>query len=172
MRHILTSFFAVLMLLTAASPAAAAEGSKIGIVDLQKALNDCEEGKRARATLEGRFDKAMQLIEKKKAEVQQAQDDLEAQRPMLSASAVKEKEGDLQTKMVEFQQIAMENQQEMSLMEQELTGGILQKLFKTAQTIGAAGGYNLIIEKQTVVYINGVTDITDQVISRYNSKKD
>ena len=97
---------------------------------------------------------------------------LEAQRPMLSAEAIKEKEADLQKKMIEFQQIAMENQQEMALMEQELTGGILQKLFNTAQTIGAEGGYNLIIEKQTIVYTNGVTDITDQVISRYNSKKD
>lgn len=171
MRTTLSALIAVLLLATVATPAFAAD-VKIGIVDLQKALNDCEEGKRARATLEGRFDKAMQLIEQKKAQVQQAQDDLEAQRPMLSASAVKEKEGDLQKRMVEFQQIAMENQQEMSLMEQELTGGILQKLFKTAQTIGAAGGYNLIIEKQTVVYINGTTDITDQVIARYNSKKD
>jgi len=172
MRTILTSFVAAVLLVTVASPAIAANTSKIGIVDLQKALNDCEEGKRARTTLEGRFDKAMQLIEKKKAQVQQTQDDLEAQRPMLSASAIKEKEAELQKKMVEFQQIAMENQQEMTLMEQELTGGILQKLFNTAQTIGAEGGYNLIIEKQTVVYINGITDITDQVIARYNSKKD
>lgn len=171
MRTILSSLTAVLLLAAVASPAFAAD-IKIGIVDLQKSLNDCEEGKRARATLEGRFDKAMQLIEQKKAQVQQAQEDLEAQRPMLSVGAVKEKEGELQKEMVEFQQLAMENQQEMSLMEQELTGGILQKLFKTAQAIGAAGGYNLIIEKQTVVYINGTTDITDQVIARYNSKKD
>ena len=172
MRTILSSLSLIVLLLAASSPAFAADGLKVGIVDLQKALNDCEEGKRARTTLEGRFDKAMQLIEKKKAEVQQAQDDLEAQRPMLSSTAVKEKEGELQAMMVEFQQIAMQNQQEMSMMEQELTGGILQKLFNTAQGIGAEKGYNLIIEKQTVVYLNGVTDITDQVIARYNNKKD
>lgn len=172
MRTILSSLSLIVLLLAASSPAFAADGLKVGIVDLQKALNDCEEGKRARTTLEGRFDKAMQLIEKKKAEVQRAQEDLEAQRPMLSSTAVKEKEGELQAMMVEFQQIAMQNQQEMSMMEQELTGGILQKLFNTAQAIGAEKGYNLIIEKQTVVYLNGVTDITDQVIARYNNKKD
>lgn len=172
MRTIIITLATALCLFTAASPALAQSSIKIGVVDLQKALNDCEEGKRARTTLEARFDKAMQAIETKKAEVQRAQDDLDAQRPMLSAEAIKEKEADLQKKMIEFQQIAMENQQEMALMEQELTGGILQKLLNTAKTIGGEGGYTIILEQQTVVFDNGVTDITSQVVSRYNSKKD
>ena len=166
-----TLFVTLLMLLVTAPAFAQAGGAKIGVVNLNRALNDCEEGKRARTTLEGRFEKARQAIESKRALVEQAQQELEAQRPMLSATALKDKQGEVQQQMVEFQQIAMENQQEMALMEQELTGDIVDKLFKTAQKIGAEGGYNIIIEAQTIVYLNGTTDITDEVIARYNNKK-
>ena len=170
MRTILTTLATALLLLSVASPALAGDGTKIGVVDLQKALNDCEEGKRARSTLETRFERARQAIEKMRAEVEQLQSDLEAQRPMLSSSAIKEKEQELQTKMIEFQQMLYESQQQMALMEQELTGDILTKLYTVAGTIAAEGGFNLVIESSAVVYVNGTIDITDQVIARYNAK--
>jgi outer membrane protein len=157
--------------LLVAAPALAQSGPKIGIVNFQQALNEVEEGKTAKATLEGRYEQARQEVEAKKAEVEQLAQDLEAQRPMLSDDALRDKESDYQSKMIEFQQIMME-QQTMALMEQELTGEILEKLYAVAGTIGAEGGFNLIIESSAVVYVNGTTDITDQVIARFNNKQD
>lgn len=161
---------ATLTLLLCAGPALA-EGPKIGVVDLQRALNEVEEGKTAKRTLESRYEQARQQVEGKKAELEQMGQDLEAQRPMLSSEALRQKESDYQGKMLEFQQMLMESQQEMAMMETELTGDILQKLYAVAGTIGAEGGFNLIVEATAVVYVNGITDITDQVIARFNSKK-
>ncbi len=162
---------ATLSILLAAAPASA-EGPKIGIVDLQRALNEVEEGKTAKRTLEQRYEAARQEVEGKRAELEQMGQDLEAQRPMLSDDALQQKESEYQGKMLEFQQMLMESQQEMALMETELTGDILEKLYAVAGTIGAEGGYNVVIEATAIVYVNGTTDITDQVIARFNSKQD
>ncbi|MCP4870920.1 MAG: OmpH family outer membrane protein [Proteobacteria bacterium] len=149
---------------------ALAEGPKLGIVDFQRALNEVEEGRTAKATLEGRYEQARLEVEAKRAAIEQMAADLEAQKPMLSADALREKESEYQAKMIEFQQIMMEQQQTMAMMEQELTGDILEKLYAVAGTIGAEGGYNLIVEASAVVYVNGTVDITEQVIARFNNK--
>ena len=157
--------------LLVAGPAFAQAGPKLGIVDFQRALNEVEEGKTAKSTLEGRYEQARLEVEAKRAAIEQMGADLEAQKPMLSVDALRQKESEYQAKMIEFQQIMMEQQQTMALMEQELTGDILEKLYAVAGTIGAEGGFNLIVEASAVVYVNGTVDITEQVIARFNNKQ-
>lgn len=159
-----------LLLLFVAAPAVAQSNLKIAVVDLQQALNDVDEGKKAKATLETRMEEAQTRIKTLEGELEQMQRDLEAQQVMLSADALKEKQDALQGKMMEYQQMAYQTQQELAAMEQELTGDILGKLLKVAQGIGAEDNYNLVIERSAVVYINGAMDITTKVISRFNSK--
>ena len=76
-----------------------------------------------------------------------------------------------QTKYVEFQQMVVSSEQEMGLLQNELTNDLLEKLYKVAQAVGAEAGYNLLLESTAVVYVNGVADITDLVITRFNDKK-
>jgi outer membrane protein len=158
---------AALLLLLSAAPAMAQ--SKIAVVDFQRALNESEEGKKAKANLEQKFEKARLKLEAERANVQQMQEELEAQKVMLSSEALSEKENALQQRMLEFQQTVMENQQEMALLEQEMTGSILEKLYKIAQGVAAEDGFNLVIEASAIVYNNGTMDLTPKVISRYNA---
>jgi outer membrane protein len=168
--HKVFALFAALSVLVVASPAAAQNTTKIGIVDLQRALNEVEEGKKAKANLEKQMEQVRLKVEAQRTEVATLQEDLEANRMMWAPDVVAEKEGVLQQKMVAFQQMAMEAQQEMVLMEQELTSDILEKLYGVAQTVGNEDGFNLIIEASAVVYINGAMDITGKVISKFNNK--
>jgi len=163
---VLTTLLAIL----AVAPAALAQSTpKLGIVDFQRALNEVSEGKKAKANLETRMETIKQDVEKRRRELEVMQEGLEDM--MLSEAAQSEKRTEYQTKAYEFQQMVVTSQQEMTLLEQELTSGILEKLYKVAQGIAAEGGYNLIVEATAVVYVNGTTDITSQVIARYNGKK-
>jgi len=156
----------------AVAPAALAQGTpKLGIVDFQRALNEVSEGKKAKANLEGRMEAIKQEVEKRRKDIETLQEGLEAGEMMLSEEALSEKRSEYQTRAYEFQQMVVASQQEMTLLEQELTSGILERLYKVAQGIGSESGYNLIVEATAVVYVNGTADITDQVISRYNNKK-
>ena len=166
-------FLAPLLVLTAllwAAPATAQSNLKIAVVDFQRALNEAEEGKTAKKNLEQRFEGVRTEMEAKRAEIQQLKEDLEAQAMMLSEAARADKEREYQQKAVEFQQGLMEQQQEMAMLEQELTADILEQLYNVANGVGAEQGYNLILEASGVVFANGVSDITQQVITRFNTK--
>ena len=57
-------FFPILVLLSLLTlPGLASAQMKIGVVDFQAALNDVEEGKKARATLETRFEEKRLALE-------------------------------------------------------------------------------------------------------------
>ena len=71
---------------------------------------------------------------------------------------------------MKFQQEVAADQQEMAMMEQELTGGILERLLNVAQAIGKEQGYTLVIEAQAVVFAEDTLNITNQVIARFNAK--
>lgn len=161
-----------LMLVLSTPLASLAQGlpTRIGVVDFQRALLEVEDGKKAKKTLETRFETKRQALEAKKAEIEQMKTSLEAQAMMLSEQARKTKEEEYQQKVMAFQQEMMESQQEMAMMEQELTGGILEKLGDVAEGIGKEQGYTLIVEAGTVVYVGDGLDLTTQVISRYNTK--
>jgi len=169
MRNLITVVTVVLLSLALAAPAAA-QSFKIAVVALQKALNEVEEGKRAKANLESQMEQARLKLEKEKGEIEQMRDDLEAQAVMLSETALREKEAAFNVRAAAFQQSMLETQQTMALLEQELTGEILQKLTDTASQIGAEQGYTMVIEKTAVLYQVAGMDITDSVVKRHNAK--
>jgi outer membrane protein len=155
-----------------ATPLAAhAQAMKIAVVDFQAALNDVEEGKKARKVLETRFEEKRLALEARRVELESMREGLTAQAALLSEDSLRAKESEFNTKAVEFQQDMMEAQQEMSLMEQELTGGILEKLLNVAQAIGKEQGYTLVIEAQAVVFAVDSLDLTSQVVARFNAKQ-
>ena len=164
-------FMLPLMLLALALPAsAAAQTMKFGVVDFQQALNDVEEGKKARKVLETRFEEKRLGLEARKAELEQMQESLEAQKTLLSETALRAKEAEFNKKAMTFQQDMMEANQEMQMMEQELTADILEKMLAVAQAIAQEQGFNFVVEAQSVVYADDSFDLTDQVIARFNTK--
>ncbi len=169
MRKLFTAITIALLSLTLAAPASA-QALKIAVVDLQKALNDVEEGKRAKANLETQMEQARLKLEKEKAEIEQMRDELQAQAVMLSESALREKEAAFNVRAAAFQQSMLETQQTMALLEQELTGALLVKLTDMAAVIGKEKGYTLVLEKTAVLYNIDGMDITSDVVTRYNAK--
>jgi len=83
MRHALR-LTAVLALL--AATAARAE-TKIGFVDLQRALNEIEEGKSAKATLKSDFDAKQKQLDAKKTEFDKLRQDFEKQAVVMAEQA-------------------------------------------------------------------------------------
>ena len=152
-------------------PAQAESGLKIAVCDFQQALQEVEEGKKAKANLEKRYNDKKAQVEKKRDQVQAMKDSLEAQRALLTAQALEGKQREFEQANMEYQQLVLQSQQEMAQMEQELTSGILEKLYKVAERIGKDQGYSLILEAQAVVYHVDSMDITGQVVTAFNTQK-
>ena len=102
-----------------ASSAMAAE-TKIGLVDVQKALLATSAGKKAKEVLDGEFGKRKKDLDKKKADIEKMNQDLEKKKSVLSEEVMGKKQMELQEEMVRFQKTVAENQMELQKKEKEL----------------------------------------------------
>lgn len=157
-------------LLLAFSTSALAE-VKIATVDFQRALNEVGEGAAARAKLESMYGEKKAAIEKMKSSVDAMQADLEKQSVILSDSARKAKEEELQVAAGQFQQAYSRSEGEMQQAYYGAMETLIEKMKKISQTIGTEKGYTLIVEinEGGVIYAATTIDITDELIKRYNT---
>jgi outer membrane protein len=148
----------------------AAEVSKIGVIDLQKVLNECESGKKAKTDLEALIKSKESVIDEKGKEIEKLKSEIQKQSSALSADAKKSKEDELEKFMRDYQRTVQDSQAEVKKKEGELTESIIKEVHKIVDRIGKEEGYTMIIEKSLVLYTSQDLDITDRVIKEYNKK--
>lgn len=143
---------------------------KIGYVDLQKALNESEGGKKAKNELEGVIKSKQVLIDEKGKDIERLKEELGKQSSVLSADALKSKQNELDRKMRDYQRYVQDAQDEVKKKEFELTKEILLELKGIVDDIGKNEKYLIILEKAegVVLYADTAIDITERVIKRYN----
>ena len=126
---ILIGALGLFLLVLAAAPVLAAETAmKVGLVDLFKAVNESEQGKKAKADLESIIkDKQTSLEDKGKA-IEKLKGELEKQGGVLSAEAKKSKEEEFERLTREYQRTVTDSQTEVRKRESELTGHIVKDL--------------------------------------------
>jgi len=153
-------------------PARSAE-LKVGSVDIQRAVNECNAGKEAKKVIMKEVEKFQQQIATKQKELQQMKESLEKQSPMLNPEARAAKEKDYQTRIRDFQRWGEDNQNEINQKRMEMERNIAAGLLKVSRKIGTDEGYVLILEKNENIVLFGSKsiDLTDRVIKVYDLQK-
>lgn len=159
---------AALALSLAFPSAASAQEAKLGYVDLQRALNEVEEGASAKKALKKEFDEKQRQLDAKQTELKNLKDELDQRGTMMKPEVKQEKVADLQKKLMETQQVYMQLQQELSKREADATAEIFKKMGVILTTMGEEQGYTLIVEKSAVLYAKSALDLTNELIRRYN----
>lgn len=161
-----------LMLMAFAGSASAAE-TKIGYVDVQKAIQATSAGKKAKENLDGEFAKRKKDLDKKKADIEKMNQDLEKKKAVLSEEVMGKKQMEIQEEMMKFQKVVAENQMELQKKEKELIEPIIDKMRKTIEKVAAEKGYSLILDKQApaILYHAKDADVTDAVIAAFEKDK-
>ena len=146
---------------------------KIGAVDLQKAINECNEGKEAKKTLSQEIDKFQRLIAERQKELQGMKESLEKQNLMLTPEVREMKEKELQGKLREFQRWGEDKQNEINQKRMDMEKTISTGLQVLVRKIGTDEGYTLILEKNEnlVLFASPSLDMTDRVIKAYDIQK-
>ncbi len=168
MKRIFIALIAVLLL---AAPAIAE--TKIGMVDLQKALNRSKAGMAAKQEIEGQLKKFEAEFKSKQNELISLKDELEKQAVLLSDSAKAEKELEYQKNVKDLQRFNKDVKDELQQKDTAHTKRILNELFAILQKIGKDGGYTMVIEKNegAVIYSDETIDLTDELIKAYDAKQ-
>jgi outer membrane protein len=152
---------------TAAAPPALADG--MAVVDLQRALNEVEEGASAKKALKKEFDEKQKTLDAKQNELKRLKDELDAQATLMTEQKKAERVMDLQRKLQEVQQLYMQLQQDLSKREGEVTQGIFQKMGVILAQMGEEQNYSAIVERTAVPYFKPSIDVTNELIRRYNA---
>jgi outer membrane protein len=171
MNHRVACFVTILIVGLAAIPAAAAD-LKVGIVDLQRGLNESSAGKRAKDQFKGEFEKMQEGLKREKESLDRLKDDLDKKSVVLADEQRKSKLEDFERRRLALRRKLEDSDAELRKKDQELTGSILKDLAVVIQEIGEREGYTLILENSSssVLYGSKTIDITDSVIKAFDAK--
>ena len=157
--------------LLAPRPAPAAD-LKIGYVDLQVAVGEVDEGKAAKAQLKKDFDQKQKALDEKQGELKKMKEAFDKQAVVMAEEAKRERQGELDRKLMEVQGLFMQMQQELSAREREIMGGILERMNQVVREIAQADGFTFVFEKNgaAIIYAPPAYDLTSELIRKYNAR--
>ena len=144
--------------------------TKVGVVDLQRCLNESKEGQKISQILKKKKDDLQRRLDAKQRELLELRKELGKQAMMLSMDAQEGKKRTIERKTRELEYLYKDLNEEMARSQGKERKRIFNKLEKIIDKIGSEENYNLIMEKRAggVLYFSETIDITDQVIKAYD----
>jgi outer membrane protein len=146
---------------------------KIGYVDLQRALNESEAGRKAKEDFKVQVDKLQAQLKRQKDEIDSLKDQLEKKSVMMKEDQRANLEDEYRRKLRDFERNYKDSQADLQKKDNELTGAIIKDLQEVIRDYGEREGYTLILEatSSAVLYGTKSADLTDDVMKLYNSTR-
>jgi outer membrane protein len=154
-----------------AGTAHAAE-TKIGYIDMQKAIQSTAAGKKAKKDLEDEFTKKKKDLDKREADIKKMGEDFEKRSMAMNEESRLKKQNEIRGEMAKYQELAAKSQMEIQKRERDLTAPIVNKLRGIIEEIAKKEDYTVILEKseQSVMWAKKDFDLTDRVVKEYDKK--
>jgi outer membrane protein len=149
--------------------AAAATDMKVAFVDMQRALNDSNAGKKAKNDFRAEISRLQGRLQRQQEEVQSLKDELDRKGPLMRDEERRNLQDDYTRKLRDFENAYKDSKEELQQKDNEVTGAIIRDLAYVVRNLGERGGYTLVLEKGSLLWAAPSIDITDQVIREYNA---
>jgi outer membrane protein len=142
---------------------------KLAYVDIQRALNECRNGKAAKAQFRTRVERLEGQLQGEQNQVQNLKDQLEKKGPLMQPEERQNLEDDYARKLRQFQDDYKNSRDELQQRDNEMTGEIVRDIAVVVRQIGIKNGYTMVLEKGSLLWAAANIDITDQVIRAYDA---
>ena len=145
---------------------------KYGFVDMQKALQSVESGKKAKGQLEKDFNNKKKELQNEETAIRKMDEEFRKQSLVMSDEARAKKGSELQERVMKFQQQTQKAQAEIQQKEQELTAPLVVKLKNIISEQAKSKGYAAIFEKNenVVLYSIEKDDLTSSIVEQFNKQ--
>lgn len=166
--------FIILSAIVSTAINAQTRGNKVGYIDMEYILENVPNYTEAKAQLEQKAQKWKQEIEAKKIEINKLTEALKAERPLLTADLIEERETEikfLETEKLDYQQKRFGPNGDLIIQKAGLVKPIQDQVFTAVQDIAEAKKYDFIFDKSshlTILFAAKRFDISDQVIRVLN----
>src|SRR5882762_8386672 len=144
--------FLLVFAVAVAARSAYAQAMKIGYVDVQRAVQEVEEGKAARSRLQAELQQKRTDLDKKRADLEKMKTDYDKQAPVLSDEAKRQR------------------QEQLSGKEQEAMQTISKRLLQVVAEVSDRENFTFVLDKAALLYAPAASDVTNEVVRRYNER--
>jgi len=163
---------AVALGLFLSTTAVAAAELKLGVVDLQRALNESKAGRRAKEQFKVEFERLQESLKSEKDELDRLKNELEKKSLVLKEDQRQSLADEFERKRRGLRRRLEDSDADLRKKDSELTGKILRRLAVVIQEIGARDDYTVILENSasSVLYGSESIDLTAEVIKTFDAK--
>jgi len=154
----------------AAAPSGA-PATRVALVDIQRAIRETADGKKAETTLRKEMEDLQKKIQADGKKIQDSMEDLRKQAMVMDEKTRREKEEAIQGQIMKLREQEAKGQARFQERDQEISGPIVKKIREVVAQISKDKGYTLVIDTGSVIFAQDQDDITQEVVKRYDGKK-
>jgi outer membrane protein len=152
-----------------AAGSAAAE-LKIAVLDTQRALVESEEAQALLAQAQKELQAEQDELQALGEEIVGLQETLQTDGEVMSATEQRKMQKDIEDKQIDYQFLGNKLQKEVNDRRQELLQQMVPKIDVVLKDLIELEGYDLIMERGQLRYVNSKHDITRRVTEKLNEK--
>jgi len=151
---------------------AGAQPNKVGIIHIQNAIIGTQDGQKAAAELQARFDPRRKDLEKKNSELTVLRDQLQKGSNTLSEEARQRLMRDIDQRTRSLNRDTEDAQAEFDQEQQKLLQGLGEKIMAVIYKYAQDNGYSVILDisspQTPVLYAANSVDITNDIVALYD----
>lgn len=165
------TFLPLMVLAALALPGFAAAEMKLGYVDLQRALNEVQEGKAAKARLQARLEKSQQQLDKEQQALKARMEELDQKRLAMDEATVRQRREELDREMMRVSGLYTQLQRELAEEERKATQEIFDRMRRIISQIAEKEGFDFIFDMNEAGILHGPSsfDLTNELVRRYDA---
>ena len=160
-----------LLLMVCAAPLAAAE-LKIAVLDTQRALLSSEEAKALMEQVQQELEAEQSAVNALGDEIRALQEQLAKDGEVMSATEQRKAQKDLEDKGIDYQFLVNKLQKQVNDRRQEMGQVMVPKVDAVLKDLIELEGYDVILERSSLLYVNSKHDITRRVTEKLNEKRE
>jgi outer membrane protein len=141
---------------------------KIAYVDISKIIQEAEAAREAKKKLQGEYERRQAELKKMQDEILKMQDDFMSKVKFMSQQEADKKKAEIEAKQNEFMQKLRQAELEIQSLDAKLTQGVIEDIRKIVERIAQREGYDIVLEKNQIIYVKDADDITFRIIDEYN----
>ena len=162
---------AMLVAACALAAAGAAAELKIAVLNVQRALGDSEEAQALADEVQQDLQKDQDDLQALGEEIQALQEQLEKDAEILGDEEKRRINKDIEDKRLDFEFGANKLQKELQDRQQEILRQMAPKLDAVLKDLIEIEGYDLVLQRSGLLYVNTKHDITRKITEKLNEKQ-
>ncbi len=146
--------------------------TKIGVLEVQRVVAESAVGKESLARVQKVQGQKQEDLAKRQNELRDLEKKIQDQSKSLSEEALDKLQKDYQAKALEFKRSQDDAQRELEELQRKELGELEKKVMPVIDAVAREHGYQLVFNKfqSGLLFADTTTDLTDAVITKFNSQ--